>query len=173
LRTLVSHSLASAITLAGGEAPLISADGGSIAFDSASPALVAGDFNGRTDAFLYRADAGSGGGPVTLPPCGLFNGGLRSGARKVLAVAGHCGVPAGAKQVIVKLTVSRGTGNGNVQLYPGNVTSPSSGILRFNRGTARSASFTVPLGNGGVALLPFVNGNGTVRVAVEVDGYVP
>jgi Tol biopolymer transport system component len=173
LRTLVSHSLASAITLAGGEAPLISADGGSIAFDSTSPTLVAGDFNGRTDAFLYRADAGSGGGPVTLPPCALFNGGLRSGARKVLAVAGHCGVPPGAKQVIVKLTVSRGTGNGNVQIYPGNVTNPSSGILRFNRGMTRSGGFTVPLGNGGVALLPFVAANGTVRVAVEVDGYVP
>ena len=29
------------------------------------------------------------------------------------------------------------------------------------------------LGNGGFALLPFVAGNGTVRVAVEIDGYTP
>jgi hypothetical protein len=60
-----------------------------------------------------------------------------------------------------------------VQVYPGNVTNPSSGILRFNRGISRSAGFTLPLGNGGIALLPFVNGNGTVRVGLEVDGYVP
>jgi len=110
---------------------------------------------------------------VVLPPCNLFSGALRSNVRKPLTVAGACGVPAGARQVMVKLTVSQGTGKGNVQIYPGNVTNPSSGILRFNRGAIRSGSFTVALGNGGIALLPFVNGNGTVRVGVEVEGYVP
>ena len=55
----------------------------------------------------------------------------------------------------------------------GNVTNPSSGILRFNPGVTQSAGFTVPLGNGAVAVLPFVAGNGTVRVSLEVDGYVP
>jgi Tol biopolymer transport system component len=152
-------------------APQISADGRAIAFDSDSPGLVAGDLNGRTDVFVVPNDAGSG--PVTLPPCVLFNGILRSNAHKVLTVAGACGVPVGAKQVIVKLAVSRGTGKGNVQIYPGNVTNPATGILRFNRGATRIAGFTVPLGNGGIALLPFVNGNGTVQVGVEVDGYVP
>jgi Tol biopolymer transport system component len=150
--------------------PRLSADGLQIAFSSLS-SLVAGDFNGTWDAYLY--DAAGSTGPVTVPPCGLFNGALRSGARKVLAVAGHCGVPAGAKQALLKLTVSRGTANGNVQIYPGNVANPSSGILRFNRGMTRSASFTVSLGNGGIALLPFVAGNGTVRLGIEVDGYVP
>ena len=38
-------------------------------------------------------------------------------------------------------------------------------------GWVRAAGFTVPLGNGAIALLPFMAGNGTVRVAVEVDGY--
>jgi Tol biopolymer transport system component len=155
-----------------GDFPRISADGKVIAFESDAP-LVAGDLNGRTDVFAWPTGAGGSGGPVTLPPCNLFNGALRSNARKVLTVAGACGVPAAARQVVVKLTVSRGTGKGNVQVYPGNVTNPSSGILRFNRGAARSASFTLSLGNGGIALLPFVNGNGTVRVGVEVDGYTP
>ncbi|HEY3570271.1 MAG TPA: hypothetical protein VGP73_20240 [Thermoanaerobaculia bacterium] len=155
-----------------GDNPRISADGGVAAFDSDAPGLVAGDSNGRADVFALSTGAGSG-GPVTLPPCNLFNGALRSNVRKPLIVAGACGVPAGAKQVMVKLTVSRGTGKGNVQIYPGNVTNPATGILRFGRGAARSASLTVPLGNGGIALLPFVAGNGTVRVGVEVDGYVP
>jgi Tol biopolymer transport system component len=170
-RTVVSRLPSSAVASAGGEAPLISADGGSIAFDSLASALVSGDFNGRTDVFVFAA--GGSGEPVSVTPCGLFNGGLRSGTRRILAVAGHCGVPAGAKQVVLKLTVSRGTAKGNVQLYPGNVANPSAGILRFNRGAVRSAGFTVPLGGGGIALLPFVNGDGTVRVGVEVDGYIP
>ena len=123
----------------------------------------------RWDAFVYDAAAG----PVTVPPCTLLDGVLRSNVRQMATVAGACGVPAAAKQVLVKITVSQGTGKGNVQVYPGNVTNPSSGILRFNAGMSRSATFTVPLGNGGIALLPFVNGNGTVRVGVEVDGYVP
>jgi hypothetical protein len=110
---------------------------------------------------------------VTLPPCNLFSGALRSNARKTLTVAGSCGVAASAKQVVVKLTVSRGTGKGNVQLYPGKVNSPSAGILRFNSGATHSADFTVSLGNGGIALLPFVAGNGTVRVSLAVDGDVP
>src|SRR6185369_12677736 len=131
--------------------------------------LVPGDFNVNWDAFVYDAAAG----PVTVPPCVLFDGVLRSNVRQTATAAGACGVPAGAKQVMVKLTVSQPTGKGNVQIYPGNVTSPSTGILRFNPGVTRSAAFTVPLGNGAVAVLPFVAGNGTVRVQIEIDGYVP
>jgi hypothetical protein len=155
--------------------PRISANGQAVAFESTSPDLVAGDYNARNDVFLYTA-AGSPGGPVTLPPCTLFNGTLRSNKRTVLKAAGSCGVPAGAKQVAIKLTVSQGTGKGNVQLYPGNVTGTAAGILRFNRGATRTAPFTLPLstnGTGTIALLPNVAGNGTVRVTVEVNGYTP
>jgi Tol biopolymer transport system component len=169
---LLSRWQGSAVTPAGGGNLFLSADGQRAAFDSADD-LVYGDFNRRTDAYLFSLDPPPPSGPVTLPPCNLFSGALRSNARKVLTVAGACGVPAAAKQVVLKVTVSQGTGNGNVQVYPGNVTNPSSGILRFNKGVSRSAGFTVPLGNGAVAVLPFVAGNGTVRVAVEVDGYVP
>jgi Tol biopolymer transport system component len=150
--------------------PRLSADGRQIAFSSVSK-LVEGDLNGNWDAYLF--DAAAAGGPVTVPPCTLFNRALRSNVRQALTAAGACGVPAGAMQVLIKLTVSRGTGKGNVRLYPGNVTSTSAGILRFDRSATRSAAFTVPLGNGALAVLPFVAGNGTVRVGVEVDGYVP
>jgi Tol biopolymer transport system component len=148
--------------------PLLSANGLQVAFTS-DTGLVPGDLNATWDAYLYDA----AGGPVTVPPCVLLDATLRSGSRQALTAAGTCGVPAGAKQVVLKLTVSQGTGQGNVQVYPGNAGAPSAGILRFSRGASRSAVLTVPLGNGAVALLPFVNGNGTVRVGVEVDGYVP
>jgi Tol biopolymer transport system component len=147
----------------------LSAGGLQVAFTSDAADLVAGDFNDNWDAFLYDATAG----PVTVPPCALFDSVLRSNVRQAVTTAGACGVPAGAKQVMVKLTVSQGTGKGNVRLYPGDVTNPSSGILRFSQGMTQSAGFIVPLGNGAVAVLPFVAGNGTVRVSLEVDGYVP
>lgn len=60
-----------------------------------------------------------------------------------------------------------------MQLFPGATPSPNAGILRFTRGATRNASFTLTLGNGGFSLLPFVAGNGTVRVSVEVEGYLP
>ncbi|HTG35811.1 MAG TPA: hypothetical protein VLB76_23040 [Thermoanaerobaculia bacterium] len=158
--------------------PRLSASGRFVAFTS-DVKLVEGDYNGTWDAFVFDAAAvvpPPPGDPVQVPPCALFTGSLRSNARKVLKIAGSCGVPAGAKRVAVKLTVSQGTGQGNVQLYPGNVRTPAAGILRFQRGQTSTASFDLPLstnGTGTLALLPFVRGNGTVRVSVEIDGYVP
>jgi Tol biopolymer transport system component len=148
----------------------LSADGRVIAFTSDSP-LVAGDFNQTWDAFVY--DAAAQGGPMAVPPCVLFNGVLHANVRRPLTAAGACGVPATAKQVAIKLTISQGTGQGNVQLFAGTATTPAAGILRFSRGATRSAPFNVSLGNGVSSLLPFVAGNGTVGVSVEVDGYVP
>jgi Tol biopolymer transport system component len=147
-----------------------SANGRVIAFTSDSP-LVTGDFNQTWDAFVY--DAAAQGGPVAVSPCVLFNGVLHANVRKPLTAAGACGVPATAKQVAIRLTVSQGTGQGNVQLFAGTATTPATGILRFSRGATRAAPFNVSLGNGAFALLPFVAGNGTVQTSVEVDGYVP
>jgi hypothetical protein len=170
---LVNQWQGSALTSQGAaDNPLISTDGLKIAFTSGAD-LVPGDFNRQPDPYLFTLGGTTPGGPVTVPPCALFSGVLRSNVRKPLIAAGACGVPAGAKQVQLKLTVSQGTGKGNVQLFAGSLTTPSSGILRFTRNATRSAAFTVPLGNGAFALLPFVAGNGTVRLAVEIDGYTP
>jgi Tol biopolymer transport system component len=154
------------------QAPRISASGRQVAFASAS-ALVQGDFNLNWDAYVYDESAGS---PVTVPPCNLFDGSLRSNLQKVLAVAGTCGVPANAHRVTVKVTARQGTAQGNLRLYPGNVTAPPSGTLRFQRGQTAVASFDLSLatnGAGTIAVLPFVRGNGAVRVSVEVDAYTP
>jgi len=85
-------------------------------------------------------------------------------------------VPATAAQVTVKVTAFQGTGKGNVRLYPGDLSAPSAGILRFSRGQTASAVFDLPVasnGAGTLTLLPFVAGNGTAGVSVEVDGYTP
>ncbi len=70
------------------------------------------------------------------------------------------------------MTVFNPSGKGNLRLYPGAATGAPAALLRFERGTARTETFTLPLGpNGTLTILPFVSGRGTVHVAVEVTGY--
>jgi hypothetical protein len=74
------------------------------------------------------------------------------------------------------VTALQPTGKGNLRFYPGDLSAPSTGILRFARGQTRDGAFDLPLapnGTGTLTLLPFVGGNGTVGVSVEVDGYTP
>lgn len=181
--SLVNQWQGSAVTAAGfAYGPLLSADGRRVAFTS-DVDLVTGDYNRQSDAYLFSLDGGAPGGPVTLPPCIVFdtrrpaNGpALRSNAARVVKAAGACGVPATAKRVTAKVTVFQGTGKGNVRFYPGDLAAPSTGILRFSRGQSRSATFDLPVapnGAGTLTLLPFVGGNGTVGVSVEIDGYTP
>lgn len=178
--TLVSRTLTSAVTGGGGSfSPLISADGQRIAFSSRSPELAAGDYNGvGLDAFLYSRTA-TPSGPVSVPPCTLLDTrragnrpALRSNVSKVLTAGGACGVPAAAKSVLVKVTALQATGKGNLRFFPGSTTAASSGILRFQKNRTQAADFTLPLGQGKLNILPFVAGNGTVHVIVEVKGYV-
>jgi len=119
-------------------------------------------------------------GIVPVPPCKLLDTRRRSDrpvlasdVQRTVAIRGACGVPATAKQVLVKVTVFNPSGKGNLRFYAGAVTGPLSGILRFERGTTRTESFTLPLSaNGTVTILPFVAGGGTVHGAVEVNGYL-
>jgi hypothetical protein len=156
--------------------PAVSASGRQVAFVSAAD-LVAGDLNVDYDAYLFSLDPPPTVTPVPLPPCPLFDlVGLRSNVRRPIKVAGRCGVPATATRALLKVTALQATGMGNLRLYPGDVTTTAAGTLRFDRGQTASAVFDLPLatnGNGTLAILPFVRGNGTVRVMVEVNGYVP
>ena len=97
---------------------------------------------------------------------------LTSNVQRTVTVRGACGVPATAKQVLVKVTALSASGKGNLRFYPGAVTATPSGILRFERGATRTETFTLPLSaNGTLTILPLVAGKGTVHVAVEVNGY--
>ena len=160
------------------QTPFISADGQKIAFTSSSPNLVAGDFNSALDAFLLTR-AASPGGPVAVPTCTLLDTrrpgegpAMRSNVRRVLTAGGACGVPATAQSVLVQVTAVQPSGKGNLQFFAGD-SSRAAGILRFQRNRTRSGNFTLPLGGGKLAILPFVVGNGTVHVVVEVQGFLP
>jgi Tol biopolymer transport system component len=179
---LINQFLGSPVTTAGFAAtPLLSADGQTVVFTSGVD-LVPGDYNNQLDAYAFTFGGSTPGGPVTVPPCILLDTrrpadapALRSNAARVVKAAGACGVPATATKVSVKVTTFQGTGQGNVRFYPGDLSAPSTGILRFTRGQTRAASFDLPLAAnaGTLTILPFVAGNGTVGVSVEIDGYTP
>ncbi len=162
--------------------PLISASGRQVAFTSHVD-LLPGDANRRGDAYLFNLDPAPPGGPVTIPPCLLFDThrpadgpALRSNAARVVKATGTCGVPATATRVTVKVTAFQETGKGNLRFYPGDLAAPSTGILRFSAGQTQSATFDLPVasnGAGSLTILPFVAGQGTVGVSVEVNGYMP
>ncbi len=98
---------------------------------------------------------------------------LTSNVQRTVTVRGACGVPATAKQVVVKVTALSASGKGNLRFYPGAVTPAPSGILRFERSATRTETFTLPLSpNGTLTILPFVASRGTVHGAVEVTGYL-
>ncbi|HEY2295858.1 MAG TPA: hypothetical protein VGM86_34585 [Thermoanaerobaculia bacterium] len=182
--TLVDQWQGSAVTAGGwAESPHLSADGQRVVFTSQVD-LVAGDYNRQLDAYLFSLSGGStgGGGPVTVPPCILFDTrrpadgpALRSNVARVVKATGVCGVPSTAKRVTIKMTAFQGTGKGNVRLFPGDLAQPAIGILRFSRGQRVTATFDAPVAPnaGTLTLLPFVAGKGTAGVSVEVDGYTP
>ena len=182
--TLVNQWQGSPVTTGGwAENPHLSADGQRVVFTSQVD-LVAGDYNRQLDGYLFSLSGGStgGGGPVTVPPCILFDTrrptdgpALHSNAARVVKATGLCGVPATATRVTVKVTAFQGTGKGNVRLYPGDLSKPVIGILRFSGGQTVTATFDAPVAPnaGTLTLLPFVAGNGTAGVSVEVDGYTP
>jgi Tol biopolymer transport system component len=160
-------------------APQVSADGRRIAFHSEA-ALVPGDYNGLWDVYLWDEDGTvEPEGPVAVPPCRLLDTRRRaerpiltSNVRRTVTAQGRCAVPATARQVVVKVTVFNPSGKGNLRFYPGAVTATPSGILRFERRTGRTETFTLPLGaDGKLTILPFVAGRGTVHGVVEVIGY--
>jgi Tol biopolymer transport system component len=152
----------------------LSTNGRQAAFESYAPDLVPGDFNGRKDVFVFSLDPPPSVGPVTVPPCNLLSQVLQSSVRKAVQATGRCGVPAGARQVLIKVTAAGGTGKGTVEVLQGDVTTSVAGLLLFSRNHASSAGFTIPLSaHGTLDVLPFVRGNGTVKVTVEVDGYIP
>jgi hypothetical protein len=179
---LVSHAPGSPAAGGNGDSSAIemSHDGGFVAFSSDATNLVAGDYNQRSDSFLYAADL-PGRSFFTLPPCRLLDTrqpgqgpALASGGRLVLAVHGACGVPASARAISVNVTVTEGTAAGHLTLYPGDIGIPATSTLNFSAGQTRANNAVLPLsltGDGTLALTSFVLGGGSVHAVLDVSGW--
>jgi hypothetical protein len=118
----------------------------------------------------------------TLPPCRLIDtrladgplGGpvLQPGVERSFAVAGACGIPAGAKALALNVTVFQPTSFGNVQVYPGDTAPPVSSTINFLAGDNRANNAITPLAfNGAGTLKARAGSSGTVHLIVDVTGY--
>jgi Tol biopolymer transport system component len=163
--------------------PVISGDGGAIAFMSFGGDLVGGDANGAEDVYVYTET--TPGPPTglffTVSPCRLFDsrqggGALPSGIHWPLAAAGSCHIPATAVAVAVNVTAVRPTGEGYLTLHSSDVAAPLASSLNFGPGQTRTNNVVLPLATspsrlGSFAISPFISGNGAVDVVVDIFGY--
>ena len=119
----------------------------------------------------------------SLPPCravdtrdpgGPWGGpALAGGPPRSFALAGRCGIPAGARAVSVNLTVVGATADGNLRAYPADVAEPGTSAMNFRAGQIRANNAILPVaqnGQGTVTLRPDMGG-GSVHVIVDVNGY--
>lgn len=116
----------------------------------------------------------------TLPPCRILDTRtppgipLDSGWIDFVIFAGRCGIPNTAKAVSANITVAGATGSGNLKLWPGNATEPLASNINFVAGMTRANNALLGLatdGWGDCAVKPFIAGNGTVHLIVDVSGY--
>jgi hypothetical protein len=178
---VVSHTPAAPTRTGNGPSDTVemSADGSAIVFNSHASDLVAGDFNGAEDVFVYSD--GLPGAYYTVPPCRLFDSRLPadgpaifSGQTKIVQVHGICGIPDTAKALEVNVTIVQPTGNGYLTLHPGDVLPTVTSTVNFTAGQvlANNAAQRLAVNTTGtVALTPLVGGNGTVHVVIDVAGY--
>lgn len=181
---LVSHIPSSDVTSgvgdSGGSAPRPSADGAWVVFESPAPDLVAEDHDGTSDVFLH-ANPLPGRDLFTVPPCRIVDTRqagqgpiLTSGLKRILTIHGTCGIPATARAVAVNVTVIGSSAAGHLTLHPGDLAPETDGTIFFASGQTRANNATLPLafdGTGTLAVTPFVEGDGTVHLVMDVSGY--
>lgn len=107
-----------------------------------------------------RNPAGPLGGPV-----------LVSGVSRTVTLAGVCGIPVGANAVSLNVTVTQPSSLGHITFSPACIP-PTGSTINFGTGQTRANNTVQPLSSDGkLTASPFVLGNGTVHVIVDVNGY--
>ncbi len=108
----------------------------------------------------------------TRRPDGTFGGpALAPSVPRTIPMAGTCGVPATAKSVALRVSVTAPAAPGSLALYAADLPSPPLvSAINFSVGQTRTNDAIVRLStDGALALLD--QSNGTVHVIVDVEGY--
>ncbi|HSD65208.1 MAG TPA: hypothetical protein VLF95_00830 [Vicinamibacteria bacterium] len=118
----------------------------------------------------------------TLTPCRLLDTRLAAGAyggpavpaggERVVAAAGRCGIPAGAKAVSLNATAVTPAASGNLRFFPGDGTPPNASTLNFAAGQTRANNALVMMASSGSGTLALKNSStANVHVVIDVNGY--
>jgi len=112
----------------------------------------------------------------TVAPCRLFDSRtgpwLASGAERTIAVAGSCGIPAGASAAAVNLTAVGASGDGSLGAYPTPGQPTGLGIVDFGARQTRANNAIVLLSSSGaLTLQALVGQSGVTDAVVDVVGF--
>jgi hypothetical protein len=86
-----------------------------------------------------------------------------------LAVGGHFGVPTQASAIVVNATVTQGSAQSFLTIYPEGTTRPLASNLNWVAGQTIPNLVTVKLGSGGG--ISIFNATGTVDVLLDLAGF--
>jgi glucose/arabinose dehydrogenase len=129
----------------------------------------------RGDGAVYRVIASPPLDFFTLAPCRVLDtrGGsaLASGVPRTLAVAGTCGIPAGAQAIAANLTIVGPTAAGFLTLYPTGGLAPLASSLNFSAGQTRTNNALLLLAGGEVDAKINLAGSGQADLLLDVVGY--
>jgi uncharacterized repeat protein (TIGR01451 family) len=119
----------------------------------------------------------------TIAPCRLVDtrngstapvGGpaLAARSKRVIAVAGHCGIPATAQAAAVNVTVTGAGAGGNLRLFPAGLSVPLATVVSYREGQTRGNNGVVALGaNGAIVAYAGQAARTKVDLIIDVTGY--
>jgi hypothetical protein len=90
----------------------------------------------------------------------------------VLTTPSTCGIPLNAKTLSLNLTVTVPAANGELRVFPGNLSSTATSAISFNAGRTRANNAHVLLATYGMGSFKVQNNStGTVHLIVDINGY--
>jgi len=112
----------------------------------------------------------------TVPPCRILDTraatSLAPAERRIVEVAGACGVPATAKAIAANVTVVGPASDGFLTLFAGNLTPPATSTLNFRPGHIRANNAVLVLASDASGTVAVQNSSaGVSDVLLDVSGY--
>jgi hypothetical protein len=96
---------------------------------------------------------------------------LAAGAARTIALAGTCGVPAGARAIAGNFTVVNPTAPGFLTVFPTGIPTPPASTLNFSRGQTRTNNAVFALSGGKLDAKAGLLGGGQLDLVLDVVGY--
>jgi hypothetical protein len=107
----------------------------------------------------------------TRDPNGPLGGpALQPSAQRTFTVGGTCGIPVGAKAISINLAVTQPLNDGDLRLFPADVSAPPTSAINFGPGQTRANNAVIPLDPSG-AMKVQNDSIGTVHLFIDVNGY--